>query len=101
MNDWGSTDVGPVRTIPLGDFYLAAQTASSTLVPPVTVINTPVFGWMRLNNTGTRLIMLDNAVAYGTPGIIVGTTTALPEPATLGLFMIGARALQRRRRLNA
>ena len=57
------------------------------------------YGWFELSNTGAGLELLGGATVIGFEGIIVGTTTAVPEPssATLVLGMISATMLRRRR----
>ena len=57
------------------------------------------FGWFELSNTVTGLEILGGAAALGFEGIIVGTTTAVPEPgsATLVLGLVSATILRRRR----
>ena len=68
--------------IPLGDFYLGMTTGLGfTNGLP----NRTIYGWLELNNTGTELIPVANAVDYGDGGIIVGTT-AVPEPASAFLL---------------
>jgi hypothetical protein len=59
-------------------------------LPPVTQQR---FGWARLVYTATGLQILDQATALGGNGIIAGTTTVLPEPATLSLIIAGAVGL--------
>jgi hypothetical protein len=46
------------------------------------------YGWMALTYTGSALVVTDSATATG-GGIIVGTYTQIPEPATLLLFGLG------------
>ena len=82
--------IAPPLDIPLGDFYLAISTTDFDLPYPPGGGN--VFGWLELNNTGTELVAVANAVDYGDGGIIVGTTTPAPEPASL-LVLVGGLAL--------
>jgi len=46
------------------------------------------YGWVSLTYTGTELVVSDSATALG-GGIIVGTYTQVPEPATVLLFGLG------------
>ena len=76
-----------------GPFYLGIQTWHGT---------NAVYGWALMDHTGSELVLLDNAMAYGAEGIYVGTTAAIPEPATLvllaagGLVLYGTRRARRR-----
>jgi hypothetical protein len=90
---------------------------SAVISPPVTVgfeqefylgVNTGlgfesgfrnVFGWVLLKPIGGVLTMVDNAVSYDSQGIIVGTTTVVPEPSATAIFVGAALSLVGRRRL--
>jgi hypothetical protein len=71
--------------VPYGDFYLAINTGQSWLSPQVPARDE--FGWVELDNTRTGLVMVDNAMAYGVGGIVVGTydTIAIPESTCWGV----------------
>jgi len=85
----------PAVSIPLGDFYLGMTTGLGfTNGHP----NRNVFGWLELYNPGTELIPIANAVSYNEPGIIVGTTTAVPEPASLLVLAVPLAFLAATRR---
>jgi hypothetical protein len=51
-----------------------------------------VYGWVHLREEGGKLKMLGNAMAYNGSGIVIGTATIIPEPATW-LLAIGAASL--------
>ena len=53
------------------------------------------YGWVQLTHTASGLEGSASATAIGS-GIIVGTTTAIPEPSTIALCIIGSLALFRR-----
>lgn len=82
-----------------GDFYLGIRTYS------LNVPGKPAFGWVHLNSDGTELAphatMVSNAMSYGSQGIIIGTTTLVPEPcglamvAGLGVIVNSQRASRR------
>lgn len=94
------TTDNPRGPVPVGgtDFYLGVSTGvgfAPTLDPFAPgPPNRDVFGWIRLRDNGGALEFVSSAVAYGAEGIIVGTTTAIPEPATgagiVLLAMLGA-----------
>jgi hypothetical protein len=96
------TDTGfdhNVLTVGSGDFYLGVATdAEIGRFKP-----RDVFGWVHLQNDNGTLTMLDNAVAYGEGGIIIGTTQAVPEPNALALLLfapLSFRLLTKRHRLQ-
>jgi hypothetical protein len=75
----------------LSDFWLGVATSYSG---PRTV-----FGWVHLQPTSpTELTMLANAISYNSPGIIVGTTTLVPEPTVTVFMAIGLPIVLNRRR---
>jgi hypothetical protein len=70
------------------DFYLGISTGIGTAqVPGEYVPNRTAFGWVHLHPifpaAVARVSMVDNVMSYDSPGIIVGTTTLVPEPATI------------------
>ena len=87
------TPPSPV-TIPQGVFYLGVATSVGSL-------NRDVFGWLKLNNTGTALQQLDDAMAYGEQGIYVGTTIAVPEPVMSAAALCCTWVLAARRKSSA
>ena len=69
------------------EFYLGVSTTSTNgegitepYCSPNDFLCRNVFGWVRLRNVFGQLEMVENAVAYGSLGIIVGTTDLVPEP---------------------
>jgi hypothetical protein len=54
--------------------------------------NTDDYGWVTLTHTGSELFISDSVTALG-GGIVVGTTTQLPEPYTLMLLGVGSLAI--------
>jgi hypothetical protein len=89
----------PYNEFSLTDFYLGINTGvgSASLDPTHYAPNRDVFGWVHLRNSTNGLQMIDNAVAYGTRGIFIGTADVVPVPLPgayilflLGLSMFGA-----------
>jgi len=73
-----------------GDFYMAFNTG---LGFDEGNPNRDIFGWVLLRNSVSGVELLDNAVAYGESGIVVGTLTAIPEPGSLALLAVGLSGL--------
>ncbi len=71
------------------EFYLGVTTGQ------IGIVDRNVFGWIHLRDplsTG-QLEVIGSAVAYGSKGIVVGTTTVVPEPASLVLVVMGLVSL--------
>lgn len=48
------------------------------------------YGWLKLGRTSSgQWFAAESAIAYNSLGIIVGTTTSIPEPSTSGLLLMG------------
>lgn len=75
-----------------GDFYLAVATTGPGLPPGAAFAERNVWGWVHLRNDASGLSVLGSAMAYGEGGIIVGTTTPVPEPGTAALMLLGLAA---------
>lgn len=65
----------------ISDFYLGINTG--TFAPR------SAFGWVHLQNDSGTLSMLGNAMTYQTDGIIIGTTSTIPEPGLMPLLFAG------------
>lgn len=80
-----------------GSFYLGVNTgkmiSGNDPFPPRNL-----YGWVHLQNSDGNLTMLGNAMSYQGPGIIVGTTQAIPEPSSLTLLLGLAATITCRRR---
>ena len=87
--DLTSLSVGP------GNFHLGVATDVAGPGQPRTA-----FGWVELAISGTTLSIVDSAVSYGPPenGIIVGTSTAVPEPSSVLLLGLSLVTFLHRRR---
>jgi len=81
-----SADVHNVIDVGFSEFYLGVNTGQG---PPVGGFSPrDVFGWAKFRNSPSGLELLESAVAYQTDGIIIGTTTTIPEPSSLLLVVI-------------
>jgi hypothetical protein len=86
-------------------FYFGINTGVGVISPgPNSLPKRDVFGWIKLEfaPATSTLRMLDNAMAYGEPGIVIGRDLAVPEPSA-GLLAISAillAALGRPRRIR-
>jgi hypothetical protein len=86
------------------DFYIAGRTRSMT-DPGFSWAQTDFydsFGWAHVKvNAQGQLQILESAMAFRENGIVVGTTQAIPEPATytlMGLGLVGMAALRKSRK---
>lgn len=81
---WTPTGYGSVD-IPFGSFYLGINMDGGVSGAR------NVFGWAQLNNSSSGLVMISNAMAYGTNGIYIGTTNTvpIPEAETYAMMLIG------------
>lgn len=74
-----------------GDFFLGFTTSEMGL-------ERDVFGWVHMQNDNGELSMLQNAVVYGSEGIVIGTFQAVPEPITWVLMLCGGGVMFMRHR---
>lgn len=74
-----------------GTFYLGVATGYS-------YTSRDVLGWAKIRNDASGLTLLGSAMSYGEGGIIVGTTTAVPEPGRAMLMLLGLSSLAFARR---
>jgi hypothetical protein len=91
----GEVTVGP------GDFYLGVRTGRGFEGPRP---KRNAYGWVHLRPVNGVLTMVENVMSYNSRGIIVGTTTVVPEPSTvptIGMAISLATFLNRRGRLRA
>ena len=86
--------VPPVNAaVDTSDFYLGTSTGEG--YDPFMGVEKgrrTAFGWAHLKPSfpgSTTLVMLGNVMSYDSPGIIVGTTTLVPEPGVTALFAVG------------
>jgi hypothetical protein len=75
----------------LGQFYLGVRTGvgfegnAVNLGPP----RRDAYGWVHLRPIDGVLTMIENVMSYNSRGIVVGTTTVVPEPSTLAILVFG------------
>ena len=76
--------------VPFGTFYMGVNTGIGFSDSSYQQPSRDVFGWAQFSNSSTGLQMISNVMAYGTNGIVVGTTeTVVPVPAAVCLFGSG------------
>lgn len=79
------------------DFYVAGVIHTSQLLPQEAANGQATalrYGWAHMVIDGDNQVSIVNsAVAFNEPGIVVGTLTAVPEPSTFALTSLGLAAL--------
>jgi hypothetical protein len=95
------TSDNPYPALTVGrDFFLGVNTGIS--LPDYR----ESFGWVHfrigvhIGGEWLSLNMIENAMSYDSPGIIVGTHTVVPEPAALAMVSVALLGLAARRRRN-
>ena len=81
----------PSAFVGSGDFYLGVSTGIGYSDSPFRG-NRTAFGWVHLHPVNGVLTMVSNVMSYNSPGIIVGTTTLVPEPGAVGLIAMALTA---------
>lgn len=77
-----------------GEFYLAIYSGYPNYSDTQdNLFKDPLYGWALLSNDGNSVSLVDSALGYGADGIIVGTTTLVPEPGTWALWGLGTGLL--------
>ena len=75
---------GETVTVGPGEFYLGVRTGVGfTNNRP----NRTAYGWVHLRPVDGVLTMVENVMSYNSQGIIVGTTTVVPEPHAVVLVL--------------
>jgi hypothetical protein len=94
---FGPTGHPPVA-VGSGDFYLGVNTGLGFDIPD----DRTVFGWVHLRQVLGSLAMVDNVMSYESRGIVVGTSTVVPEPSTTMLLAasLAIAVFSRRRHLS-
>jgi PEP-CTERM motif len=85
---WPGSPVGGQVVVGPGDFYLGVRTGAGWDVfpgPP----RRNVYGWVHMRPVNGVLTMVENVMSYDSRGIIVGTTTLVPEPSTFASALLG------------
>ena len=85
---------GQSYAVGYGEFYMGMNTGRGFVGPGEP--RRDVFGWARMSNSPSGIVLVGSGVTYDSPGVYIGTTSTVPEPATLllglfGLAVIGAR----------
>ena len=87
--NWPNTPIGGPVSLGSGEFYLGVRTGAGFGGGP----NRTAYGWVHLRPDGGGLTMVENVMSYNSRGIIVGTTTVVPEPAALAIVAIAVSLL--------
>ena len=86
-SNYGDYFEGSMQIMPFQPFYLAYKLSEE---------KGSEFGWAKLMYDMDDLSLLDSAQEDQGVGIIVGTTTALPEPSTIGMLLAALALLIRK-----
>ncbi|MEY3896325.1 MAG: hypothetical protein RLZZ214_1845 [Verrucomicrobiota bacterium] len=81
--------------VPYGDFYFGVRTFSDFGE------NIQGFGWALMNHSAAGLTLLGSAITYDQPGLVIGTTTTVPEPGGMSLLVAALVILTFTRTRNA
>lgn len=97
IDDWTHPPQNEFATVDVGtsDFYLGVRTGIG-YSPYDNYYYAPhrsVYGWVHLQPVNGALTMLGNVMAYDCTGIIVGSTTAVPEPPAMLLSILAVTVL--------
>ncbi len=86
-------------TVGSDEFYLGVSTGKGTNAQHIPYRT--AYGWVHLRPVDGVLTMVENVMSYNSRGIIVGTTTVVPEPAAWALVSIAGLGCLFRRRRNS
>jgi hypothetical protein len=96
------TNVPPGGPLMVGsnEFYLGVRTGAGFSGTPGNPgpANRTAYGWVHLRPVDGVLTMVENVMSYNSRGIVVGTTTVVPEPASLEIVLFGVGMIAARRR---
>ncbi len=74
-------------------FYLGYYVQNSLPSSTINATSNDGYGWAELVRGSNGLSLIDSALQNPSGGIIVGTTTTVPEPSTWGFLGLGAATL--------
>jgi hypothetical protein len=77
----------PFAYVGPSDFYLGVRTGAG--FEPSGQPNRSAYGWVHLRPVNGMLTMVSNVMAYNSRGIVVGTSTVVPEPRSVAFLVIG------------
>jgi hypothetical protein len=77
------------------EFFVGLETPS---IEATFATLSPAYGWAKIGNSNGVLTLLDHAIDYSGNGLIVGTTTVVPEPGSMSLLAFTAGGLLIRRK---
>ncbi len=113
--DLNSVTFSPISDVVFGleegpdDFYLGVSGVSYDTSHAD--VQRDVFGWVKLRvvpsltglNELVHLELIESVVSYNSPGIIIGTTTIVPEPSSMALLCIAVLVMTKpkRRRMES